>query len=97
MIEPGLESIRILPQRRFERGELHDETTADFPQLLIAPMLLSVTWTGLFERFQHFDVEAMAPVYFSHIAGVRVANSLWVKGAIEGWTEASGLTDSRQH
>ena len=69
VIEPGLESIRVLAQRGVERGELSDDTLAEFPQLLIAPMLLSVVWMGLFERFRHLDVERMARVYFSHIAG----------------------------
>jgi hypothetical protein len=69
-------AIRILPQRGFERGELHDETPADFPHLLIAPILLSVMRTGPFERFQHLDAEPMARVCFSHMAGLRVANSL---------------------
>jgi AcrR family transcriptional regulator len=75
VIEPGLESIRTLARRSVERGELHDQTLAEFPQLLIAPMLLSVIWVGLFERFQHLDVERMMRAYFSHIAGAPVTKT----------------------
>lgn len=75
VIEPGLESIRILAGRGVERGELRDRTLAEFPQLVIAPLLLSVIWTGLFERFRHLDVERMARLYFSHMAGAQVAKS----------------------
>jgi AcrR family transcriptional regulator len=73
VIEPGLQSIRILARRSFERGELVDATLAEFPQLVIAPLLLSVIWTGLFERFRHVDVQRMVRAYFSHIAGLQAA------------------------
>jgi len=31
VIDPDLEPIRISPLRDFERGELHDESLANFP------------------------------------------------------------------
>jgi hypothetical protein len=54
---------------------LRDQTLAEFPQLVIAPLLLSVIWTGLFERFGHLDVDGMARAYFSHMAGAQIAKT----------------------
>jgi AcrR family transcriptional regulator len=73
VIEPGLEAIRTLAQRGVERGELSDRALVEFPQLLIAPLMLSVIWTGLFERFQHLDVERLVSVYLSHFTGGETA------------------------
>ena len=70
VIHPGLESIGALVQRSRERGELSNDALVEFPQLLVAPMLLAVLWTGLFEKFRTLDVERMAHAYFEHILGV---------------------------
>ncbi|HSU30462.1 MAG TPA: TetR/AcrR family transcriptional regulator [Bryobacteraceae bacterium] len=67
VVQPGLDAIRKLVQSATERGELGDDMLVEFPQLLIAPMLLAVIWTGLFERFHHLDVNRMAQAYFGHM------------------------------
>lgn len=68
VVSPGLQAIRTLAQNSLQRGDLKSGALVEFPQLLIAPILLSVFWTGLFERFRHLEVEQMARVYFSHMA-----------------------------
>jgi AcrR family transcriptional regulator len=74
VVQPGLDAIRKLVGSAKERGELHDGMLVEFPQLLVAPMLLGVIWTGLFERFHHLDVNRMARAYFDHMAGGREAS-----------------------
>ena len=73
VIEPGLESLQTVIRRAVRRGELPDTTLVEFPQLLIAPVLFSVIWTGLFDRFRHLDFERMTQAYFDRIAGSRKA------------------------
>ena len=70
VIHPGLESIGTLVQRSRERDELRNDLLVEFPQLLFAPLLLAVVWTGLFEKFRALDAERMAQAYFEHILGV---------------------------
>ncbi len=67
IVEPGLRSIRLLVEQAIERGELRDDLLVQFPQLFIAPMLLAVIWTGLFERFQTLDLKQMARAYYDHV------------------------------
>lgn len=64
VVAPGMEAIRTLSEHSIERGELRNGSLAEFPQLVIAPLLLAVLWGGMFERFQHLDVEGMARAYF---------------------------------
>jgi AcrR family transcriptional regulator len=53
---------RILPiiakvaQRAAERGELPNDAIARYPQLVAAPLLLSVIWDALFARIDPLDV-----------------------------------------
>jgi AcrR family transcriptional regulator len=64
VVEPGLGAIGRLAYRAHVRGELQNDALARFPQLFIAPGVLAIVWTGLFERFRHLDVERMASAYF---------------------------------
>ncbi len=53
---------RIMPmlskiaQRAADRGELPNDAVARYPQLVAAPLLLSVIWDGLFARISPLDV-----------------------------------------
>jgi AcrR family transcriptional regulator len=55
---------RVLPLLRarlelaVKRGELAHDALARFPQLLVAPALMAIIWSGLFERFAPLDVGA---------------------------------------
>lgn len=64
VVEPGLSAIGKLAQRAHARGELQSDALARFPQLFIAPGVLAIIWTRLFERFRHLDIENMASAYF---------------------------------
>ncbi|HVV80043.1 MAG TPA: helix-turn-helix domain-containing protein [Pseudolabrys sp.] len=51
-------AMRALLARAAERGEVPD-TLVRFPQLLAAPGIVAVVWTGLFDKYEPLDVRAM--------------------------------------
>jgi AcrR family transcriptional regulator len=53
-----LAAMRVLLSRAVARGEL-PEAVVDYPQLLAAPGLIAVVWTGLFDKYEPIDVRAM--------------------------------------
>jgi AcrR family transcriptional regulator len=59
VVERALTAMRALLARAKERGELADDTLIRFPQLIIAPGLVAIIWSGLFDRFAPLDVDAM--------------------------------------
>jgi hypothetical protein len=40
------------------------EGLADFPQIIAAPGLVAIVWSGLFERFEPLDVRKMMKTHF---------------------------------
>ena len=59
VVERAITAMRALLARAKERGELADDTLIRFPQLIIAPALVAIVWSGLFDRFAPIDVDAM--------------------------------------
>jgi len=51
-------AMRALLARAAARGEV-PAGLADFPQLVAAPGLIAIVWSGLFERFEPLDVRAL--------------------------------------
>ncbi|MGC1694299.1 MAG: helix-turn-helix domain-containing protein [Pseudolabrys sp.] len=51
-------ALRALLARAAARGEVPAALT-DFPQIVVAPGLVAVIWSGLFERFEPLDVRKM--------------------------------------
>jgi AcrR family transcriptional regulator len=64
VISRALSIIRGMLRRAFERGELETDALVRFPQLLAAPGIVSVVWSGLFDRFEPLDVRAMMRAHF---------------------------------
>jgi hypothetical protein len=70
---------RVLPVVRarltlaVERGELPNDALARFPQLLVAPALMAVMWSGLFERFEPLDVRQLMQAHLDLLFGERNA------------------------
>jgi hypothetical protein len=54
-----------------ERGELHHDALARFPQLLVAPALLAILWSSLFERFAPLDVRELMRAHVELLLGTR--------------------------
>src|SRR5215831_3740905 len=59
VVERAITAMRALLGRAKARGELADDTLIRFPQLIIAPGLMAIIWSGLFDRFAPIDVDAM--------------------------------------
>jgi AcrR family transcriptional regulator len=59
VVERAIAAIRALLRRALARGELVDDTLVRFPQLIIAPGMVAIIWSGLFDRFEPLDVAAM--------------------------------------
>jgi len=59
VVERAISAMRALLARAKARGELADDTLIRFPQLIIAPGLVAIIWSGLFDRFAPLDVDAM--------------------------------------
>ena len=69
-----LKAVRALLRRALERGEIADDMLIRFPQLLGAPGLIAIIWSGLFDRFEPLDVRALMRAHFEHLlAGRRLA------------------------
>src|SRR5262252_1741998 len=51
-------AVRTLLRRAAARGEI-PEGLADYPQIVAAPGLVAIVWSGLFDRFEPLDVRKM--------------------------------------
>jgi AcrR family transcriptional regulator len=51
-------AVRAILRRAAARGEV-PQALVDFPQIIAAPGLVAIVWSGLFERFEPLDVRAM--------------------------------------
>ncbi len=59
IISKGLGILRMLLKRAAEHGELRNPNLADTPQIVMAPALMSVIWTTLFEKHEHLDTQKL--------------------------------------
>jgi AcrR family transcriptional regulator len=72
---------RVLPILRarltlaVQRGELAHDALARFPQLLVAPALMAIVWSGLFEQFQPLDVRALMQAHLELLFGASNSGS----------------------
>ncbi len=58
VVSKGLASIRAIAARE-KQGAFNAEALSRFPQLIFAPLLMSVVWRGLFSQFEPLDVSAL--------------------------------------
>ena len=66
-----LKAVRARLARAVERGEIEGDELVRFPQLLGAPGIVAIVWSGLFDRFEPLDVRAMVRAYFDRLLGPR--------------------------
>jgi hypothetical protein len=67
-----LAAVRGIIRRAAARGEV-PASLVDFPQILVAPGLVAIIWSGLFERFEPLDVRAMMKMHIALILAARKA------------------------
>jgi AcrR family transcriptional regulator len=65
-----LAAMRALLSRAATRGEIPD-ALAKFPQLLAAPGLVAVVWSGLFDKYEPLDVRAMMRAHIDLVFGAK--------------------------
>jgi AcrR family transcriptional regulator len=65
-------AVRSLLRRAAARGEVA-EGLADFPQIIAAPGLVAIIWSGLFERFEPLDVRKMMKTHIDLLFAPRRA------------------------
>ncbi len=63
-------AVRSLLRRAAARGEV-PEGLAEFPQIIAAPGLIAIIWSGLFERFEPLDVRKMMKTHLDLLFSVR--------------------------
>jgi len=73
VIERVVPAVRGLMLRAVARGELPNDALARFPQLLIAPGLVAIVWSGLFNRFAPLDVGELMRAHLDLLFGERNA------------------------
>ena len=61
--------MRPILKRAAERGELHDDSLARFPQLIIAPGLVAIMWNALFDKYEPLDVPEMIRAHVGILFG----------------------------
>jgi AcrR family transcriptional regulator len=64
-----IHAMRGLLRHAIERGELESEAILRFPQLLVAPGLVAIIWSGLFDRFEPLDVRALMHAHLDLLFG----------------------------
>jgi AcrR family transcriptional regulator len=73
VIERVVAAMRTVLKRAVARGELSSDALARFPQLLIAPALVTIVWNGLFDRFAPLDVRELMRAHIDLLFGEKDA------------------------
>ena len=61
----GMRLLRRIAERAVERGEFRSDELVRFPQLAIAPGVVALLWTNLFQHLDPLDIEGM---FEAHLA-----------------------------
>jgi AcrR family transcriptional regulator len=65
--------VRPVLARAAARGELPKHALARFPQLIVAPALVAIMWTALFDKHEPLDVPAMLRAHVDILFAGRAA------------------------
>jgi AcrR family transcriptional regulator len=75
VISRVIAAVRALLRRAAARGEIPADALVRFPQLLVAPGLVAIVWSGLFDRFEPLDVPALMRTHLDLLFGDKGAAS----------------------
>ena len=70
VVKRAVAAMRALLDAAHRRGELCNDALVRFPQLVIAPGMMAIVWSGLFDRFAALDVAALMEAHLDVIFGV---------------------------
>jgi AcrR family transcriptional regulator len=65
VISRGLALLRGIAERGVASGEFRSDEIVRFPQLAIAPALVALLWTSLFQRLEPIDVAGMLDAHLA--------------------------------
>jgi hypothetical protein len=63
VVSRGLKLMGEVLDRARAKGELSADGLAQFPQLVLAPLILAVVWDGLFAAIEPLDAQGMLAVH----------------------------------
>jgi AcrR family transcriptional regulator len=69
VVERAIIAMRALIERAIKRGELKHDALLRYPQLVIAPGMVAIIWSGLFDRFAPLDVGDMMRAHLDVLFG----------------------------
>jgi AcrR family transcriptional regulator len=69
VVSRGIAAVRGLLERALARGELRNDAVIRFPQLLVAPGIVAIIWSSLFERHDPLDVRALMRAHLDLLFG----------------------------
>ncbi len=64
-----LPAVRALLARAHARGELRSDAIVRYPQLIGAPGIVAIIWSGLFERHDPLDIRALMRAHLDLLFG----------------------------
>ena len=65
VVSRGMGLFREIAERAAARGEFSGDELARFPQLVIAPGLVAILWTWLFDRFEPLDTQGLLDAHLA--------------------------------
>ncbi len=71
VVSRGIAMMQAVARRAVETGEFTNDAAARFPQLIIAPLLMAVTWDGLFGKHHPLDMPKLLDAHLGLISGRR--------------------------
>lgn len=74
ILQRAMSAISRLARQAMERGELAGDELTRFPQIIGAPVVLTLVWSTLFERFAPLDARALLSAYLDLIFGPDAAD-----------------------
>lgn len=69
VVERAIAALRGVLRRAHARGELRHDRLGEFPQLVIAPALVAILWSGLFDRFAPLDMTGLMRAHLDILFG----------------------------
>jgi AcrR family transcriptional regulator len=69
VVKRAIVAMRGLLAGAHARGELRNDALVRFPQLVVAPAMMAIIWSGLFDRFATLDVAALMRAHLDLIFG----------------------------
>jgi len=84
-----MNGVRAFMRRAVARGEVRGDALIRFPQLMGAPAVVAILWSGLFERFEPLDVKAFMLAQLDLVFGSHAEDQpgSWPQGQPGSWPQ----------